>query len=110
MRMYCTACGGTGYEPEPLPVPRDTLSCPKVRRIVGEVEREYGTELTALASPLRRKDRVTVRDVLIERLDRETDLTLKAIGILLGRNHSTIWHSLHKHEAKEMQRTNGVAA
>lgn len=94
----CTNCYGSGIEPE-----SDSVKSAKVRRIIREVEDEFGYTIEQLSEPSRIKPRVGPRDTLIRRLRSETNLTLLAIAGVVGRaDHSTIHASL--------KRTNGVTA
>jgi len=70
------------------------------RRIVAETARAHMLPAAALTGPSRKRPIVSARGEAIRRIGAETNLPLKAIGLLLGgRDHSTIWHHLRNGRA-----------
>ena len=68
------------------------------REIVNTVAMEHGVSVGQLLSPSRKRDVVVARACAIGRMRRELDMPLKAIGYVLGRDHSTLIHHLKKQE------------
>ena len=68
------------------------------KEIINEVAMEHSVSVGQLLSPSRKRNVVVARACAIGRMRKELDLPLKAIGFLLGRDHSTLIHHLKKQE------------
>ena len=85
--INCAVCGGTGRI--------QTITTADVMRagkeILEETAVKYRLSIEAMVGPSRHKTLVAARREAAERMRDETSLTLKAIGLLIGRrDHSTI--------------------
>lgn len=75
------------------------VSAPKVYGIIEEVCQEHGVTYAQVASPDRHTAFARARMAAAKKLRTETDLTLKAIGLVLGhRDHSTIISAVQRAE------------
>ena len=68
------------------------------REIVNTVAMEHGVSVGQLLSPSRKRNVVVARACAIGRMRHELDMPLKAIGYVLGRDHSTLIHHLKKQQ------------
>lgn len=81
------------YQP---PLPR-----PSMRAICEEVSRKHRVSFADMASNRRYREFVLARQEAMWRCWQETSATLPMIGrILGGRDHSTIWHGIRRHQKR----------
>lgn len=71
-----------------------------IKKIKQAVCKEFNVSKQDLESNSRKKHLVKARQVAMNRCRRETDATLKEIGLSFNRNHSTVSHALNKGNRK----------
>ena len=99
MREKCWVCNGTGEaEGTPLDLLMGDELMGSAIRIVKETAKRHGVKKGDIVGPNRGNRVVRARFEAEYRMKDELDMTLKAIGFVLGgRHHSTIIHGIQRH-------------
>ncbi len=79
---------------DPGNIPTDAM----IERILSSVSKEYGVSIQDMKSKKRTDSIANARHVAIYLIKQHTELTLKAIGAIFGRDHATIMSSIDKVE------------
>ena len=83
----------------PPPCPMNMMAPPAWKFLRSYVAAKHGVTAGEIASPTHRYAVVRARNELAHLMDTHTEMSSKKIGLLLGRDHSTILHSIKRHRA-----------